>query len=200
MGLIVEYKEFSKKYNIELSNGSINKLERLEYFVLLWNKKHNIISKRDEDILRSRHILDALIALKFYPDNINKSMDMGSGCGFPIIPLAIARPNIQFTGIEPRSKRILIIKQFIRELKIPNITMIQGKAEDIIHQKFPIITSRALGSFEEDFERCNPYMTSESNYITFKTEHYIPTLDQECFEYQFTEKDKLYKLIKAKLS
>jgi 16S rRNA (guanine527-N7)-methyltransferase len=200
MSLIVEYQKFSEKYNILLSNESIEKLKRLEYFVLLWNKKHNIISKRDEEILRSRHIFDGLIALKFFPNEIKESMDMGSGCGFPILPLAIARPNIQFTGIEPRLKRILIIKQFIRELKIPNITMIQGKAEDITHQKFSIITSRALGSFDEDFERCNPYMTSESNYITFKTENYVPTRSQECFEYQFTPEDKTYKLIKAKLS
>jgi len=163
------------KQSIEIKES----LQKLAELFIHWNKKHNLISKDDENILWERHIFDSL---RVYPSlrnwcsnhpNNYSHLDMGSGMGFPLIPLAISFPEIEFHSIEPRDKRVRILKQFKRELKLDNIYFNTGKAEDFITtdymEFFNSVSCRALGNLYEDWKRAEPFLKQKGKFITFKS-------------------------------
>ena len=159
----------------ETNNSKVESLEKLYGLILKWNQKHNLISKEDEDILLERHILDSMEAshsLSLFPGEA-EVLDMGSGMGFPLIPLCILFPQHNFKSIEPREKRVRILKQLKRELGLKNVELFTGKAEEFVSENteefFDFCTCRALGNLKEDWNRAKPYLKNGGKFITFKS-------------------------------
>lgn len=187
-----------------LSNTQITTLYNMVDLYLRWNKKHNLISKSDEDIIWERHVFDSLEAthnIKDFQPN-NQWLDMGSGMGFPLIPLTIKHPDITFHSIEPREKRVRILKQFKRDLKIENLSLNCGKAEDFVSREtlhiFDFVSCRALGSLKEDWERSEEFLKTGGKFITFKTHSEIDVFKQtpwESYEYNFLLKNEPYYIV-----
>lgn len=171
---------------------------------LRWNKRHNLISKTDEEIIWERHVFDSLETTKhvdFQTEN-PQWLDMGSGMGFPLIPLTIKFPNVSFHSIEPREKRVRILKQLKRELKIENLTLNCGKAEDFVSREtqscFDIVSCRALGSLEEDWERSQEFLKIDGKFITFKTHSEIDIFNKtpwESYQYNYLTKNEPYYIV-----
>jgi 16S rRNA (guanine527-N7)-methyltransferase len=159
----------------------------------------NLVSKEDEEKIWDRHVLDSLTACKFIKEDTKNICDMGCGMGFPLLPLAIANPGINFHGVEPRGKRIQILRQFIRLLEIKNITLHQGTAEEVILPlKMDVVTCRAVGSLQEDWARAQKHMSKSSSFVTFKSQSESwkdPSLNFKEWEYQTAPTEKKYFLI-----
>lgn len=136
--------ELIQKYFPNLSEVQIAQFSKLEELYKEWNEKINVISRKDMDSLYEKHILHSLgIAkvMEFAPKT--KVLDIGTGGGFPGIPLAIFFPEVQFTLVDSIGKKITVVKEVSEGIGLKNVTAIHGRAEDIKGQ-FHFIVSRAV--------------------------------------------------------
>jgi len=128
----------------ELSQNQINQFCQLESLYQNWNSKINVISRKDIDELYTRHVLHSLgIAkiIEFKPGS--KIMDVGTGGGFPGIPLAILFPEVDFYLIDIIAKKIKVVNEVASSLALKNVKAEQKRAE-IVNQEFDFIVSRAV--------------------------------------------------------
>lgn len=138
------YFDLIPKYFPELSENQYSQFEQLWDIYHEWNAKINLISRKDIDELYLRHVLHSLsIAKAFKFHEKTKVLDVGTGGGFPGIPLSIVFPEVQFTLIDSIGKKIKVVNEAIKALKIHNAQGIQIRAEDMKGQ-FDIVVSRAV--------------------------------------------------------
>jgi 16S rRNA (guanine527-N7)-methyltransferase len=140
MGLI-------EKYFPELSEEQLLLFKKLEQLYPEWNEKINVISRKDIDELSIRHILHSLAIakyIKFVPGT--KIIDVGTGGGFPGIPLAIYFPQCQFHLVDSIGKKITVVETIAQELGLKNVKAQQIRSEKI-KSKYDFVVSRAVTAF-----------------------------------------------------
>lgn len=138
------YFELIPKYFPELSEKQLMQFASLWEFYHDWNAKINIISRKDIDELYLRHVLHSLAIAKIFKFNPGTEiLDVGTGGGFPGIPLSIYYEDIHFTLIDSIGKKIKIVNEAIAMLGLVNTAGLQIRAEDI-GQQFDIVVSRAV--------------------------------------------------------
>jgi len=140
--------ELKKKFPV-LSNSQIDKFVLFEKLFKKWNNRVNLISRRDIDFLFERHICYSLaitLYFKFKPKT--KILDVGTGGGFPGIPLAIFFPNVDFTLIDRTEKKIKIIDLIKEDLKIKNVKTKIGDVKNL-KSKFDFVIGRAVTKMEK---------------------------------------------------
>jgi len=132
------------KYFPELNANQIEKLSLLEALYVEWNSKINVISRKDMEHFYEHHVLHSLgIAKVLSFKTGSQVMDVGTGGGFPGIPLAILFPETQFLLVDSIGKKIKVVKEVASSVGISNVEAVQSRAEDI-KQKFDFIVSRAV--------------------------------------------------------
>lgn len=159
-------------HNILLDDDKITSILRFGQMVVTYNKKANLISEGDIPKIESRHLLDSIQPLRYpdlIPDSGSKWADMGSGAGFPVIPLCISLPQVHFYSIEPRQKRFTFLKVVRAELGLKNLSIVEGDAENCIERDFDRVSCRALGSAEEDWSRANRLLKESGLFVTLKS-------------------------------
>lgn len=140
--------ELKKKFPL-LSKTQIDKFLLFEKLIKNWNKKVNLISRKDIEFLFERHISYSLSITFFFKFKTStKILDVGTGGGFPGIPLAIFFPNVEFTLIDRTKKKIKVIDSIKEDLKIKNIKTIVGDVKNI-KCKFDFILGRAVTKMEK---------------------------------------------------
>ena len=141
--------ELIQKYFPDLTAKQIEQFTQLEPLYKDWNEKINVISRKDMDSLYEKHILHSLgIAkvMEFAPGT--KVLDIGTGGGFPGIPLAILFPEVQFTLIDSIGKKITVVNAVAEGVGLQNLTTIHGRAEKLKEQ-FHFVVSRAVTQMPE---------------------------------------------------
>ncbi|MEM7484967.1 MAG: 16S rRNA (guanine(527)-N(7))-methyltransferase RsmG [Bacteroidota bacterium] len=129
-----------------LTNVQKEHFNALEDLYQDWNKKINVVSRKDIDELYLRHVLHSLGIAKIQQFNEGASiLDVGTGGGFPGIPLAILFPETQFTLIDAIGKKIKVVQEVIDGLQLKNVTAIHTRVEDL-DGKFDFIVSRAVAA------------------------------------------------------
>ena len=111
-----------------------------------WRQTTNLTGRLSAEELAD-HALEALIASPLIADH-QRVVDIGSGAGLPGVPLAIGRPAVEFTLVEPRARRAAFLRHLVRALTLPNVTVAEARIENVGGQTFDVATTRAVGGFE----------------------------------------------------
>lgn len=150
------------KYFPDINPEQTNKFQDLYSIYELWNSKINLISRKDFENLYIHHILHSLSILKFIEfKNGTKVLDVGTGGGFPGVPLAILLPEVEFTLIDGIGKKILAVNSIIKDLNINNAKGINIRAEDL-SEKNDFIVARAVGSLDKFYPLIQKNISSNS--------------------------------------
>lgn len=138
-----------RKYFPDLDTDQISKLERLPVLYSEWNEKINVVSRKDIESLMERHVLHSLgIAKVMSFVGGTKVLDVGTGGGFPGIPLAILFPDVEFYLVDSIAKKIKVVQAIADELGLKNVKATQDRAENV-KDKFDFIVSRAVTRMPE---------------------------------------------------
>ncbi len=130
-----------------LTQEQLNQFSQLENLYKSWNEKINVVSRKDIDELYTRHVLHSLAIAKFIDFLPGATiMDVGTGGGFPGIPLAIMFPEAQFYLIDSIAKKITVVEDIIEKLGLKNCSGEQKRAEKV-KPKFDFVVSRAVTAF-----------------------------------------------------
>lgn len=135
-----------RKYFPELGQEQADLFQQSSTLYMDWNSKVNVISRKDMDYFFERHVLHALAILKVTKLN-GKVMDLGSGGGFPGIPLAIMLPEVQFTLVDSIGKKCRVMYQIAEELGLDNVVVENGRAENV-DGEFNHVVCRAVAPLE----------------------------------------------------
>lgn len=139
-----------KKYFAELSPEQEQQLAGLQSVYADWNEKINVISRKDISNFYVHHVLHSLaIAARFEFRKGISVMDLGTGGGFPGVPLAIFFPEVNFHLVDSINKKLTVVKEAAAALDIKNITTQHSRAEDIRNRKFDVIVSRAVAPLKD---------------------------------------------------
>lgn len=145
----------------------MNKLERYAHLLLKWNKIHNLSGAQDLQSVQN-NITDCLYPLNFI-DPFKSAIDIGSGAGFPAIPLAIANPQSLFFLTEPRKKRASFLQTLCIELELENTLIFPCTLQEAkIPQKVDLITSRAVGSTSFLIQISSHLLSSQGAFLFYK--------------------------------
>ncbi len=141
--------ELLLRFFLNLTPWQIQCFSELEILYFDWNQKINLISRKDIDALYERHVLHSLSIALFYSFSSEDTfLDVGTGGGFPGLPLAILLPENKFTLIDSIGKKIMVVNDIINKLQLKNIEAIHINVKQY-KQKHTYILSRAVCNFDD---------------------------------------------------
>lgn len=161
-----------QKCNIELSQDKADKLLKLYEFLVEYNKNVNLTAITDFEEVVVKHFIDSVLPFSMIDIKENSSfIDVGTGAGFPSIPLMIVRPDLKGTLLEALNKRCVFLKKAC-ELTGIDAKVIHGRAEDYAKEKreaFDFATARAVAAMPVLCEYCIPYVKTGGRFIALKS-------------------------------
>ncbi|DAB24532.1 MAG TPA: 16S rRNA (guanine(527)-N(7))-methyltransferase RsmG [Candidatus Limenecus avicola] len=162
----------------ELPKLTKERLQNFEQLFKIYNSHTNLVSKNDEKVLFEKHIYDSLcLALFFKKFNINTSakiLDVGTGGGFPSLPLAIVFPQLQIYPLDSIAKKIGFIEFVQKELRLDNLHTMCKRAEELPQEMkgyFDVVTSRAVASLNTLLEYTVPFACSTGFVVAYKSKN-----------------------------
>lgn len=166
-----------------LADENIECFQKYATILLEWNKMHNLSGTQTFQEVYA-NIFDSIYPLKFIKD-FQSCIDIGSGAGFPAIPLAICKCKARFILVEPRLKRVSFLKNLIVELGLKNVEVQKCLIENLeALSEVDLITSRAVMSADKLIEKARRFLKKDGYYLFYKgTDLGLETevLDNECF-------------------
>jgi 16S rRNA (guanine527-N7)-methyltransferase len=159
-----EFLRICKRNGLSLSDSQLILLTRFVDGLLEWNSKINLISRRDQENLWFSHVLHSLAPL-FYVDFSDglRVLDLGTGGGFPGVPLSIARPDLEVVLLDSIRKKTLAVQDLVDRLGLTGVSVWTGRAEQILHDQhaagtFDLVVARAVASLRELVHWSRPYL------------------------------------------
>ena len=164
----------AQKVFVELDTIQLERLEIFYKMIVDWNTKINLTSITDEKDFAVKHVIDSLTVWdenKFA--DVKNFCDVGTGAGFPAIPLKIFKPNLNVTLIDSLTKRVEVLKKVVVELNLDNVTCLHGRAEDLARDKnlrenFDLVTARAVARLNILAEYCLPFVKIGGTFAALK--------------------------------
>lgn len=164
----------AKELKLDINQDDIEKFKNYKELLKEWNKKINITSITDDIEIDIKHFIDSITPLttNLFRENM-KIIDIGTGGGFPGIPLKILKKDLDVVLLDSTMKRINFLKDVIEKLNLDNIVAIHGRAEeygkDVKHrEKYDIAVSRAVASLNTLCEYCLPFVKVGGFFISMK--------------------------------
>ena len=151
----------------KFDDKTLQKLREVEHFLRKWNKNINLVSEKDEPTVWERHIVDSVQLMPFFKE-VNKLADMGSGVGLPAVPIAIACPDIDVFAVEPKQKQSALMQELIREIRIPNLHVLNERVEKVFLSHMDVVCCRAFGEFTRDARLAYKMLKPGGLFMTFK--------------------------------
>jgi 16S rRNA (guanine527-N7)-methyltransferase len=169
---IIKFQKIVKRYLSRVSDDQIARLGKYEELLAEWNKKINLVSRKDEENIWSRHIVGSIAFLVQFDLTADSSIvDIGTGGGLPGIPLAILYPGSRITLIDSIQKKITAVDDMIKALELKNAKAYWGRAEELSRKKefqgcYDYVVSRAVAPVRDIVKWCKPFLrASETNAI-----------------------------------
>lgn len=166
--------EGSKELNIELDEKAVESFKTYKALLKEWNEKINITTITDDVEIDIKHFIDSLTPLttNLFEGN-KKVIDVGTGGGFPGIPLKILKDDLEITLLDSLNKRIKFLNEVIDNLKLNKIEAVHGRAEELSRKKeyreqYHICISRAVASLDTLSEYCLPFVKLGGHFISMK--------------------------------
>ena len=165
-------KDLFLKYGVEINDAELEKFEKYREILLFYNDKFNITTITQKEEVYVKHFLDSVLCKDLFVDN-SKVIEIGSGGGFPSIPLKIVRDDLDFTLVESTGKKCTFLNEVIKELNLKNVRVLNGRAEDFgkdkkYREKFDHVTARAVARLNTLCEYCLPFVKVNGSFIALK--------------------------------
>lgn len=180
-----EFKSELKKRDIPITEAKMRQFERYLELLQEWNEKINLtaITQREEVYLK--HFYDSLTAGLYvnFNEGVHSLCDVGSGAGFPSIPLKIIYPDLQITIVDSLNKRITFLQKIVEELGLSGVSLYHDRAETFGQNKefrasFDFVTARAVARMSVLAELCLPLLKKNGTFIAMKAAHAPEELDE----------------------
>lgn len=189
-----EIEEKSSKIDINLDNEICNKLYNYMNLLLEWNEKINLTAITDEKEIILKHFIDSFTINKFINSG-DKMLDIGTGAGFPGLPIKIIRPEVDVFLMDSLNKRINFLNEVIESLQLKNIEAFHSRAEEMaknnkFREKFDVVTSRAVAKLNILLEYMLPYTKVNGKCLCMKG----PNIEEE-----IKEAEKALKILGGKI-
>ena len=182
-----------KFYEEEVFSRSREKFEKFRKLLIEYNEKYNLTSILEEKDVYYKHFLDSALGAGFFKENA-RVIEIGSGAGFPSIPLTIIRPDLQFDLVESVGKKCEFLKVVVDNLGLKNVYIYNGRAEEFakdnnFREKYQHATARAVARMNTLSEYCLPFVKVGGTFVAYKSG------DTE----EIYEAETAYKMLGAKL-
>lgn len=167
--------ENMKMISVELTDKQVSQFIKFYEMLVEWNKVMNLTGITEYDEVVMKHFVDSLSIVKVNGfDNVTSIIDVGTGAGFPGIPLKIVFPEIKITLLDSLNKRIKFLNAVIDELELENVETIHGRAEDFskkedYREQYDLCVSRAVANLATLSEYCLPYVKEDGYFLPYKS-------------------------------
>ena len=163
-----------EKMNIRLTDDQKSQFDLYYELLIEWNRVMNLTGITDYDEVNLKHFTDSLTISRIIDmAQINSLIDVGTGAGFPGIPIKIAFPHIKVYLLDSLNKRIKFLNEVIKKLGLKNIYAFHGRAEDFAkdrqyREKFDVCVSRAVANLSTLSEYCIPFVKTGGYFVSYK--------------------------------
>lgn len=164
-------REIFEKFNISITNEQLNLFDKYYQLLVEYNEKFNITTIIEKQEVYKKHFVDSILGLEEF---CGKTLiDVGSGGGFPAIPIKIMKDDLDVTLLEATGKKCTFLNAVIDELQLKNIKVINGRAEDLaknpnFREKFSLCSARAVARLNTLCEYCMPFIEIGGKFISYK--------------------------------
>ncbi len=175
--------EIAKSVDIVITEEQANAFNIYAETLLEWNEKMNLTAIKDELGIIIKHFIDSIIVLKHVDIKENsKIIDVGTGAGFPGVPMKIMRPDLDITLLDGLNKRLNFLKEVGSKLDL-EFTYIHARAEEggrkkELREKFDHSTARAVANLATLSEYCVPYVKLTGSFIAYKSRSYEEEINE----------------------
>jgi len=166
-------KKTAEKFGFKLSDEQLEKFGVYAETLLSWNQRFNLVSKNDASFKELiKHFIDSLVIFKFVdiPPNV-KVLDIGSGNGFPAVPIKIYREDLDYILVESIRKKALFLQKVVENLKFDKIEVKNMRVENLgenYRNYFDFTTAKKVAPLDEVWKLCYPYLKSGGTLLAYK--------------------------------
>ena len=144
--------------------------DRYYELLVFWNERFNLTAITEKDEVEVKHFIDSLSSVDLISENASL-LDIGSGAGFPSLPLKIVRPDITLTMVDSVNKKVGFLNEVVKRLNLEGAEAIHSRAEDLDKdKKYDFVVSRAVASLSTLLEYCLPFVKEGGYLIAYKSE------------------------------